>query len=662
MICVVARPPVKQTGSGAGEIEVALVGRPNSGKTSLMMHLTGTGQRPVNFAGSSVERVEATVDADGCRLRIVDLPGIGSLRPVSVDEELSVAYLRGADGPDVICAVLDASKLSVELRLLDALTQLGRPLVVALNKSDMATAEGRPVNAAALAELVQFPVIETDGLRRKGVDVLRTVLAAALDRGVPAPLPDHPDVLASRVQSSSPSRRTITDTLDSVLLHKVLGLPVLVAVMFCMFQLVFSGAEPLIGLIESGQTVLSSLVASWLDPGALRSFLIDGLINGVGSIVVFLPQIVLLITLVAVLEASGYMARAAFLLDRLLGRVGLSGRSFVPLATSFACAIPGILASRIINDERDRIATIVVSPLMSCSARLPVYVVLIGAFFPVAWAGLVLFGLYALGIVTAAVVAVTVRHTVLRGGSSPLLMELPAYQPPSLAVVWGQVKSACREFAVLAGTFILAASVAIWFLSYYPRPAEIHERFEAQREQIEVTVPAERDAALASLQNAERAAYLEQSYLALAGKAVQPVFAPAGFDWRATVGVLAAFPARELIVPTLGILYSLGDVDAGAYTTAELGESELRPNGLRQKLRLARRPDGRPAYDGLVALALMVFFALCSQCAATLGAIRRETRSWRWPIFTFSYMTLAAWGAAVLVYQVGSALELGGGG
>lgn len=652
---------MRQTASSPRDIEVALVGRPNSGKTSLMMHLTGTGQRPVNFAGSSVERVEASVAVGDRRLRVVDLPGIGSLRPVSVDEEVSVAYLRRGQGPDVICAVLDASKLSVELRFLAALADLGKPVVVALNKSDVAAAEGCAVNAAALAELVQIPVIETDGLRRKGIDVLRSVLADAPERGPLVALPDHPDVLARSVQSSSPPRRTTTDTLDAVLLNRFFGLPILIAVMFAMFQLVFTGAEPLIGWIESAQGALSDLVASAVGPGALRSFLIDGLINGLGSVVVFLPQIILLIALVAVLEASGYMARAAFLLDRLLGRFGLSGRSFVPLATSFACAIPGILASRIIPDERDRIATIVVSPLMSCSARLPVYVVLIGAFFPVAWAGLVLFGLYALGIVTAALVAVLVRRTVLRGGHSPLLMELPAYQPPSLLVVWGQVKSACREFAVLAGTFILVASIVIWFLSYYPRPVEIHQRFEAQRQQL-LSGPIDgREAAMVAVGNAERAAYLEQSYLALAGKAVQPVFEPAGFDWRATVGVIAAFPARELIVPTLGVLYSLGEVDAGEYTTEELAGSGTRSDGLREKLRSARRADGRPAYDGAVALALMVFFALCSQCAATLGAIRRETRSWRWPVFTFVYMTAAAWVAAVLVYQVSLACGLGGG-
>jgi hypothetical protein len=285
-----------------------------------------------------------------------------------------------------------------------------------------------------------------------------------------------------------------------------------------------------------------------------------------------------------------------------------------------------------------------------------VYVVLIGAFFPVAWAGLVLFSLYALGIVTAAIVARALRRTVLRGGGSMLMMELPSYQRPAPKVVWGQVRSACRAFAVLAGTVILFTSVAIWFLSYFPRPAEIHADFEAQRRQVETVDPGERALALARLDVAEQAAYLEQSLLARVGKVVQPLFAPAGFDWRTTIGILAAFPARELIVPTLGILFREGEVDPAAYDLAELGSARERPGGLRQRLRAARRPDGTPAFGGLVALALMVFFALCSQCAATLGTIRRETRSWRWPLFTFTYMTVVAWVAAVLVYQAGSAL------
>lgn len=644
----------------AAALRVALVGRQNSGKTSLLMHLTGTAQRPVNFPGTSVEGTQSECVVDGQRLVVSDLPGISSLHALSGDESVTLQHLE--DGSiDVLCAVLDASKLRIELDLLRSLVELGHPVVVALTKLDVARAEGRPVNGAALAELLQVPVIETDGLRGKGVQWLRQALVQAPGRGAARTFDPRSIDLAGTVQSAPAPRKSLTDRLDAFLLHPWLGLPVLLLVMLGMFQLVFSGADPFVGLIEDGQGVLSAWIESFVAPGAWRSFLVDGLVNGVGSIVVFLPQIVLLVALVSVMEATGYMARAAFLLDRALGRVGLSGRSFVPLTTSFACAVPGILASRIIGNERDRIATVVVAPLMSCSARLPVYVVMIGAFFPVAWAGTALFGLYALGIVSAAVVALVLRATVLRGGQSPLMMELPSYQRPSWRVVWGQIRVAVRSFVVMAGTVIFFTSIAIWFLSYYPRPDDLGARFEQRRADIAALAEPERAEAAEQLDAEEQAAYLEQSWLARAGKAVQPVFAPAGFDWRTTVGILAAFPARELVVPTMGVLFRAGDVDPGDYDTAELADPEGANDGLRRRLRNAVRADGTRAFDGLIAFSLMVFFALCSQCAATLGAIRRETRSWVWPVFTFVYMTGLAWVAAVAVYQIGGALGWGGG-
>jgi ferrous iron transport protein B len=641
-------------------VTAVLAGRPNSGKTSLMMHLTRTAQRPVNFPGTSVERNESRIDVGDATLCAIDVPGIASLAPITRDEAVTIDLLRGNDGtaPDVICAVLDASKLSVELHLLRELQSLGRPIVVALNKLDVTRRLGRPVDPAALQRELGLPVFATNAHGGQGVDALRQGLVDHV--GTPEPArPFDPDELARRLQPITSTRGGITEALDAVLLHRFLGLPILALVVFAVFQLVFSGAEPFMTWIEAGQDFVGDTLAARIPPGALQSFVVDGIVNGVGSILVFVPQVALLIALVTILEATGYMARAAFLLDRVLHRVGLSGRSFVPLASSFACAIPGILASRIIDNERDRIATIVVSPLMSCSARLPVYVVLIGAFFPVAWSGVVLFGLYALGIVTAAAVAFVLRRTVLRGGSSILLMELPVYHRPSWRVVGHQVWSACREFFVMAGTVIFATAIVIWVLSYYPRPSAVHAEFEAQRAVIAADTDSGRRE-LERLDRAERTAYFEQSLLARAGKAIQPVFAPAGFDWRTTVGILSAFPARELIVPTMGILYSLGDVDPGHYDVASLRSGDGPDDGLRHKLRTATDPDGERSFTALTALALMVFFALCSQCMATLGAIRRETRSWRWPWFTFAYMTVLAWLAAVAVFQVGTLLGYGG--
>ena len=640
----------------AGTFTAALVGRLNTGKTSLVMHLTGTAQKPVNFPGTSVELTESSVQVGDISLRIVDLPGISSLHALSRDEAVTCDYLRREDDhPDVLCAVLDASKLSVELHLLQQVMHIGLPVVVALNKQDVARDQGQPVDARALAAELKVPVFETNALTGAGVNPLRRELVQAREACPPADF--DPDALARKVQTQTAPTRTWTDRLDSLLLHRRYSLLILALVMFGIFQLVFTMADPFMTWIEAGQGWLEGIVENAMDGGALRSFLVDGLINGVGSALIFIPQIALLIALVTLLESSGYMARAAFLLDQLLSRVGLTGRSFVPLTSSFACAIPGILATRIIADERDRIATIVVSPLMSCSARLPVYVVLIGAFFPTAWAGLVLLGLYALGIALAVLVALTLRRTVLTGGSSMLTMELPTYQRPAWRVVGNQVWVAVREFLVLAGTVIFATTIAIWFMSYYPRPMEIHQRFEEQRQVLaEESAPAQR---LDDIDDAEANAYFEQSLLARMGKGIQPAFAPAGFDWRTTVGILAAFPARELIIPTMGTLYSLGEIDPGEHDLASLGSGEEPRDGLREKLRSAVGPDGRPAFNGLVALALMVFFALCSQCAATLSAIRRETRSWRWPAFTFTYMTAFAWLAAVAVYQVGSLLGYG---
>ena len=628
---------------------VALAGRANSGKTSLLMHLTGTAQRPINFPGTSVERNESEVLVGGVPLRIVDLPGIASLQAISRDEAVSLEFLRGsgADRPDVLCAVLDASKLAIELRLLQQLRQLGVPLVVALTKVDVATAEGNPVDVGQLQRALGLPLVPVDGRRGEGAAALREVLASAA-----AVLPLDGTAVEATLPLPAPSRRrSTTDRIDALLLQPVLGPLVLGLVLVLLFQLVFTVAEPFMGLVETGQGHVSAWIEQFVAPGAWRSFLQDGLVNGLGSSLVFVPQIALLIAFVTVLEASGYMARAVFLLDRLLRSIGLTGKSFVPLTSSFACAIPGILASRILTDERDRLTTILVSPLMSCSARLPVYVVLLAAFFPAHQAGVLLLLLYLLGIVAAGVVAFVLRRTLLRGGSSLLLMELPVYQRPRVRVVLLQAWTAVREFLRTAGTVILAATVVVWLLGYFPRPAALHEQFEAQRAALPAGEPGE--AQRQQLDAREAAAYLEQSWLADLGRTAQPVFAPAGFDWRMTVGVLAAFPARELVVPTLATLHSLGQIevesDAGA-------ESVVR---LRDALRQASGPDGKPVLNGLVALAAMAFFALCSQCVSTLAAIRRETHSWFWPAFTFGYMTLLAWVVAVGIYQVGSLLGYG---
>ncbi len=628
---------------------LALVGRQNSGKTSALMHLTGSSQHPVNFPGSSVERAEASAVIDGEEVIWVDLPGLSSIAATSPDEDVTVSYLRSGEA-DALVVIIDACKLSVELRLLRELASLGVPLVLGITKEDVAEELGLSLDLPALSNALGVPVTSLNGRTGEGAEALGRL---AFNSATTLPAGEWtPDSLASMVahHQEGASAKTRTERLDAVLLHPVWGLPLFILLLLGIFESLFLLADPLVGLIEQALEIAGDWASSAVAPGALQSLIVDGLIAGVGSILVFLPQIVILVAFIAIMESTGYMARAAFLLDRPLSKVGLSGRSFIPMFTSFACAVPGILGTRMIADERARLATIVTAPLMSCSARLPVYVLLIGAFFPARWAGLILFGLYALGVVTAALVAWLLRRRVLAGGRGSLMMELPSYQSPNWRVIGGQVLASSTAFVRMAGTAIFAASMLIWLLSYYPRPAVIHEAHEAQRRAV-ATASERPEEAVAAIDALEASAYLEQSWLASIGKAVQPVFGLAGFDWRTSVGILAAFPARELIVPTLGILYSVGDVDPGDYEPDSL-DGEVHQDGLRAAIRSARRPDGTPAFGPGVALALMIFFALCSQCAGTLAAIRRETNSWRWPAFTFAYMTALAWLAAVATYQI----------
>jgi ferrous iron transport protein B len=633
--------------ASVGARRVVLFGRANSGKTSLLMHLTGSLQRPVNFPGTSVESIESSTTVGEVELQVVDLPGVSSLEPHSRDEQVAIDQLRDPTRrPDLICFVLDAAKLAIELQLLQQLRTLGLPIVVAVTKVDVALAEGFPIDADQLERAIGLPLLVVDGASGKGCDVLRERLATA-------PLVSSASA-GEPVQHGTELRRTIarsrTDRLDRLLLHPLFGPLVLVGVVLVMFQLVFTVADPFMGWIEAAQDWVTSGAEAITSEGVVRSFLVDGIINGVGSSLIFVPQIALLIAFVTIIEATGYMARAVFLLDRLLRGFGLSGKSFIPLASSFACAIPGIAASRILGDERDRLATIAVAPLMSCSARLSVYVVLLAAFFPSMQAGLMLFALYAVGIVTAILVALVLRRTALKGGESMLAMELPVYQRPRLKLVGMHTWFAVKGFLKTAGTVIFVATIIVWALAYFPRSEELEQKFTQERQTIEAQGGEGVAERLAEVDAREAAAHLENSYLASMGRAVQPVFEPAGFDWRMTVGVLAAFPARELVIPTLGTLYSLGEVDA---------DPDAPDPSLQEALRSAKGPDGKPSMNGLIALAVMVFFALCSQCAATLAAIRRETHSWRWPVFVFVYMTVLAWLAAVAIYQIGSLLGFG---
>jgi len=440
-----------------------------------------------------------------------------------------------------------------------------------------------------------------------------------------------------------------SDRIDAVLTHRVWGSLAFAGAMLLLFQSIFRWAQPAIDAIDALFSAAGSAIATRLPEGALASLLVDGVIGGVGAVVVFLPQILLLFLFLGLLEDCGYMARAAFLMDRLMARVGLSGKSFIPMLSGFACAVPAVMATRVIEDRRDRLATILVTPLMTCSARLPVYTILIAGFVPartllgglVDLSALTLLGLYVLGIVTAMACALLFKKTLLRGPPPPFVLELPSYKWPSPRVIGLRLLDRAKAFLLRAGSVILAMSIVIWAAGYFPRDAAQERRFAAERAAIEARGPSEAVAAeLVAFDEATAAAHLEQSALGRVGRALEPAFAPLGWDWRITVASLASFPAREVVLATLGTVFSLGsDVDEQS-------------TDLRATLQTATRPDGSPLFTLPVALSLMVFFALCCQCGATVATIRRETGSWGWAWFTFGYMTALAYAGSCAIYHV----------
>ncbi|MFG0334422.1 MAG: ferrous iron transport protein B, partial [Maioricimonas sp. JB049] len=456
------------------------------------------------------------------------------------------------------------------------------------------------------------------------------------------------------VQRAETDTLTASDRIDRVITHRVWGLLFFAGLMFLVFQAIYNWAGPFMELIEAGQGAIAGMIQGALPPGTLRSLLIDGVVAGVGGVIVFVPQICLLFLFIAILEDCGYMARAAFLMDKLMTRLGLSGKSFVPLMSSFACAIPGVMATRVIENRRDRMVTILVAPLMSCSARLPVYLLLIATFVPAAalggWGqGMALFAMHLVGAVVAIPVAWFLRKTFFKGEIPPFVMELPAYKWPSPRVVLHRVYDRGMAFVTRAGTLIFCTTVLIWAAGYFPGDHTELQAVTAEIEQLQAAAPLdeaqdERLAELAETQYLISGRLIETSYLGQVGHAIEPVVRPLGWDWRIGVGAIASFPAREVIIATLGTIYSLG------------GDVDEEDPGLRQSIRKATWPDGRPVYNLPVAFSIMVFFALCAQCAATLMVIRRETNSWGWPVFTFTYMTLLAYVAALATYQIGMLL------
>jgi len=681
---------------------IAVVGSPNSGKSTLFNRLTGLRQRIGNYPGVTVEKHIGTLKSDTKTIELVDLPGTHGLSAHSFEEQIAIdvifGRMEGTQPPDAILAVVDATNLYQGLYLVQQLLDLERPIVVALTMSDAAERSGVVIDIDALAErlggITICRVIATTG---QGINELRNALVDLTDQPAPKATTAWPELTSvaqeladaatvplsiaeverlivdgatganqnvldclgpdaaerleryreelfgfepplarearvrykwvrevmHEVQQKAPPFYSWRTRLGAFLNRPIPGTIGLFLVMAIVFQAVFAWATPIMDLIDSGTAVLGSAIAAHLGDGAFASLISDGVIAGVGSVIIFLPQILILFVFIILLEDSGYLARAAYLMDRAMRSVGLSGQSIIPMISSFACAVPGIMATRVIPNRRDRIATILAAPFMTCSARLPVYALLIAAFVPAQdvgflnLQGLVLFGLYMFGIIGGILTALLIRKTALRGPKQPFALMLPEFRRPNLQTVLIQLYGRAKVFLYRAGTVIFAVAVVVWALAYYPRATDIDPMLN---------------------ENQAAAAQLEQSWLGRAGKSVEPLFEPLGWDWRVSSAVIAGFPAREVVVAVLGTVYAVGD-DADEASLTE-------------RLRAATWPDGRPVFTLPMVLGLLIFYACCLQCAATLAVIRRETNTWRWPVFAWVYMTTIGYVGALLTYQL----------
>jgi len=609
---------------------IALVGNPNCGKTALFNLLTGARQKVANYAGVTVERkVGMARLRNGQTVSVVDLPGSYSLVPATPDEQVMLEVIEGRrageDAPDVIVAVVDATNLRMNLRLVLELKRLNKPMLVAVNMADMARAQGLSLDIARLQLELGCPVVETVAVRHDG----HGQLLAQLERHFAASIPDQtrsviqPPVTSADLQSEvrriltvvapmAPASGRFQHRLDSVVMHPVWGLVALAAVLFLIFQAVFSWANLPMDAIKSVIAAVGHWTLAHMDAGPLRSLLVDGIIAGVGGVLVFLPQILILFFFILLLEDSGYLPRAAFLLDNLMGKAGLSGRAFIPLLSSFACAIPGIMATRTIANWKDRLATIMVAPLMTCSARLPVYALLIGAFVPerqVGWfslRGLTLFGLYVAGVVSAMVVAWVFKRLWMKSGYQPLMLELPPYRLPSIRNLGLGLWERAGIFMRRVGGIIFSLMVVLWFLSTYPSP------------------PAGWDAS--------QGPAIQYSIAGMLGHALQWVFAPIGFNWQISIALVPGMAAREVAVGALGTVYSL--------SAAETSVADALSPVIAQGWSLA------------TAYSLLAWYVFAPQCMSTLAVVRRETNSWRYPLLMALYLFALAYASAFVTYRV----------
>lgn len=715
----------------SGPPTIALVGNPNTGKTTLFNALTGFRRHVANYPGVTVDAARGPIRGVARPIELLDLPGTYSLAAAAPDELLVAHVLQGRiagkPAPDAILFIADASNLPRNLYLLSQLLELDLPLVVALNMTDVSAARGLHIDAQALSARLGAPVVPIVATRGHGLAALRAAIEqvvsdarsaapasaaraqripwprelaeelAALRAAARAPLSDgealrllldppasalpewiarggDPALLTSAVarlaragiEPTFEARlryqwisgvldgvlrrpdapvRSASQRIDRVLTHRFFGGVILLAVLFVLFQSIFAWAVPLMDVIDGAFSALASWSSAHVPGAVLSSLVSDGIIKGVGGVLIFLPQIMILFAFIGVLEDCGYLARAAYMMDRIMRGVGLSGRAFIPLLSSFACAVPAIMGARTISDRNERLVTILIAPFMSCSARLPVYVLMISAFVPATtylggWVqgqGLVMMAMYMVGVVAAIPIAWLLRKTVASGPGGGFLLELPGYKWPRVRTVWQRVWFAARKFLISAGTVILVMNLIVWSLGYFPRSAATRDAVlaDAARESWD---EARTDQELAG-------AYLRTSFLGRAGHAIEPLVRPLGWDWRIAVAVIASFPAREVVIGTMGTIYNLG---------SETGAEDA---SLRDALKSATWPEtGRPIFTLATAVSLMVFFALCAQCSSTLVIIAREAGSWKWAAISFFGMTtiayLGAWGSGALVRAI----------
>ncbi|MEW6686614.1 MAG: ferrous iron transport protein B [Candidatus Edwardsbacteria bacterium] len=712
------------------KLTIALAGNPNSGKTTVFNNLTGARQHVGNYPGVTVEKKEGNLKYSDYEINVVDLPGTYSLTAYSIDEIVARNFIV-EEKPDVVIDIIDASNLERNLYLATQFMELGVPLVLAFNMSDVAEKQGLLIDKDRLSELLGSPIVFTVATKKKGMDeLLNEAIKLAEDktklreitvgygkelqeeitklenilikdkvliqkypsRWLATKLLENDNEVRKKIEESSYSseilaqveksthhlqgifgdtpeaiiadrrygfisgacseavkrsyevRHTLSDKIDNILINRILGLPIFLGLMWLVFKFTFKLSEPLMGWVEAGQEWLGNFVGRFLLEGsALQSLVVDGIIGGVGSVLIFVPIIFLLFLAIALLEDSGYMARAAFIMDRLMHKIGLHGRSFIPMLLGFGCNLPAIMATRTIEDRKDRFVTILVNPFISCGARLPVYTLLIGAFFSERIAGNVLFSLYIVGIVMAIIMAKIFRRFLFKGPAAPFVMELPPYRMPTIKGLLIHMWERGVVYLKKAGTIIFAGCVLVWFLSNFPWSPKYSKDYDTLIEQAEGS-----EELVTQLENEKAFEKLEKSYAGRLGKTIAPVFKPLGFDdWRVSVGLVGGFIAKEIVVGTLGTLHSVGEADE---------ESE----SLRESLQNQSRPDGNKMYNPLVAYALMVFVLLYIPCVATIAVIKRETNSWRWPTFAAFYTTAVAWIMAFIIYQGGKLLRLGG--